>query len=96
MFYPFRHDCELKLGQSPSYSSKLNEPGVLDMVNYKKILVEPYRDLIDAAFLNYRSDIIPSCDPFSQQENENVESEFHEIELNEQTETDCSDETQVV
>ena len=96
MFYPFRDECELKLGQPPSYSSKLNEPGVLDMVNYKKILVEPYRDLIDAAFLNYRSDIMPSCDPFSQQENENVESEFHEIELNEQTETDCSDETQVV
>ena len=32
-FYPFRDDCELKLGQPPSYSSKLNKHGVLDMVN---------------------------------------------------------------
>ena len=93
-FYPFRDKCELKLGQPPSYSSKLNEPGVLDTVNYNKSLVEPYSYLIDAAFLNYRSDIMPSWDPFSQQENENVEDEVHEIELIEQTETDCSDETQ--
>ena len=69
MFYPFPDDCELKLGQPPSYSSKLNESGVLDMVNYNKSLVEPSSDLIDAAFLNYRSDIMPSWDPFSQQEN---------------------------
>ena len=39
---------------------------------------------------------MPSWDPFSQQENENAENELHEIELNEWTETDCSDETQVV
>ena len=32
-FYPFRDDYELKLGQPPSYSSKLNKHGVLDMVN---------------------------------------------------------------
>ena len=53
-----------------------------------------YSDLVDAALLNYRSDIMPSCDPFSQQENENVQNELYEIELNEQAETDCSDETQ--
>ena len=35
---------------------------------------------------------MPSWDLFSQQEN--AENEWHEIELNEQTETDCSDETQ--
>ena len=54
MFYPFRDEFKLKLGQPPSYSSKLNEPGVLNMVNYNKSLVEPYSDLIDATFLNYR------------------------------------------
>ena len=32
-FYAFRDECGLKLGQPPSYSSKLNEHGVLDMVN---------------------------------------------------------------
>ena len=45
------------------------------MVNYNKSLVEPYSNLTDAAFLNYRSDICLI------QENENVESELHEIEL---------------
>ena len=50
MFYPFPDKCGLKLGQPSSCSSKLNEPGVLDMVNYNKSLVEPYNDLIDAAF----------------------------------------------
>ena len=66
----------------------------LIMVNYNKNLVEPCSDLVDAAFLNYRSDIMPSWDPFSQQEIENVENQLHEIELKEQTETDCFDETQ--
>ena len=50
MIYLFRDECELKVGQPPSYSSKLNEPGVLDMVNYNKSLIELYSDLVDAAF----------------------------------------------
>ena len=66
MVYPFCDECELKLGQPPSYSSKLNEPEVHDIISYNKSLVEPYSDLIDAAFLNYRSDIMPSWNPFSQ------------------------------
>ena len=53
------------------------------MVNYNKSLVEPYSDLIDAAFLNYRSHIIPSWHTFSQQKNKNAENKLHEIELNE-------------
>ena len=64
------------------------------MVNYNKSFIEPYSDLIDAGFLNYRSNITPSSFPFSQQENEHVENQFHETELNEQTEIGCSDETQ--
>ena len=93
MLYSFSDECELKLGQPQSYSSKLNEPGVTDMVNYNKGLVEPFSDSADAAFLNSRSDTMPSWDPFSQQENENVENELHEVELNKKTETDYSDET---
>ena len=50
MIYSFLDECELKVGQPPSYSSKLNEPGVLDMVNYNKSLIELYSDLVDAAF----------------------------------------------
>ena len=36
------------------------------MVNFNKSLVEPYSDLINAGFLNYRLDIMPSLDSFSQ------------------------------
>ena len=91
MFYRFRDECELKVGKPSSYSSKLSETGVLEIVNSNKSLVEPYSDLVNAAFLNYRADITPSWDPFSQQENEDVETELYEIELNDQTEISCPD-----
>ena len=92
MFYPFRDECELKVGQLSSYSSKLSEPGVLEIANSNKSLVEPYSDLVNATFLNYRADITSSWDPFSQQKNEDVENELCEIELNDQTEISCPDE----
>ena len=60
MFYPFRDESELKVGQPSSYSLKLSEPGVLEIENNNKSLVEPYSDLVNAAFLNYRADITPS------------------------------------
>ena len=81
MFYPIRDESELKVGQPSSYSSKFREPGVLEIVNNNKSLVEPYIDLVNAALINYRADITPSWDPFSQQENKNVENELCEIEL---------------
>ena len=40
----------------------------------------------------YVSGITPSWDPFSQQENEDLENELHEIELNDQAEISCPDE----
>ena len=81
MFYPFRDERELTVGQPSSYSSKLNEPGVVEVINNNKSLVEPYSDLVNYAFVNYRSDISPSWDPFSQQEmlENDVENELSEI-----------------
>ena len=86
MFYPFRDERELTVGQPSSYSSKLNEPGVIEVINNNKSLVEPYSDLVNYAFVNYRSDISPSWDPFSQQVmmlKNDVENELSEI--NEET-----------
>ena len=54
--------------------------------------MEPYSDLVNAAFLNYRADVTPSWDLFSQQENEDVENELCEVEFNDQTEISCPDE----
>ena len=78
MFCSFRDECELKVGRPSSYSSKLSEPGVIEVINNNKSLVEPHSDLVNDAFLNYRSNISPSWDPFSQQENDNVENELSE------------------
>ena len=89
MFYPF---CDEYEGQPLSYSSKLSEPGLLEIVNNNKSFVEPWRDFINVAFLNYRPDITPSLGPFSQQENEDVKNESCKIELNDQTEISCPDE----
>ena len=61
-------------------------------MNNNKSLVEPYSDLVNAAFLNYRADITPSWYPFSQQENEDLKNELCKIKLNDQTEISCPDE----
>ena len=45
MFYPFRDECELKVGQPSSYSTKLSKPGVLEIVNNNKSLAEPSSDI---------------------------------------------------
>ena len=55
-------------------------------------MVESYSDLVNAAFLYYRADITTSREPFSHQENEDVENELGEIELNDETEISCPDE----
>ena len=89
LFYPFRDECKLKVGQPSSYSSKLREPGVIEVINKNKSLVEPYRDLVNDAFLNHRSGISHSWNPFSQQENDDVENELCEI--NEQAELSSQD-----
>ena len=54
-------------------------------------MVKPYRDLVNAGFLNYRADITHSWNPFSQQENKDVENWLCDIELNDQTEISCPD-----
>ena len=89
MFYRFCDECELKVGQPSSYSSKLSKTGVIEVTNNNKSLVKPYSDFVYDAFLNYRSNISASWDPFSQQENDDVENELSEI--NEQTEISGQD-----
>ena len=79
MFYQFCDECELKVGKPSSFSPKLSEPGVIEVINNNKNLVQPYRNLVNDAFLNYRSDISCNCDLFSQQENDDVENELSDI-----------------
>ena len=50
----------------------MSEPEVIEVINNNKSLAESYSD-------NYGSEISPNWDPFSQQENDDVENELSEI-----------------
>ena len=76
MFYPFRDESELKSGEPPSYVNKLNEPGVLEVICSNQQRIEPYADLVDLAFTQFRDDCATNLDPYGQQENDNVNDEL--------------------
>ena len=72
MYYPFRDQKELLSGNPPTYACKLSEPGVIDLVNQNYSLVESFATIADNAFLRLSSDIDNIVDPYSQQENDEV------------------------
>ena len=76
MFYPFRNEEQLKIGESNSYCATLKEPEVISIINENHSLVEPFGDLLDEAFLNFPPELRPSSDPFIQQDNDDVNSEL--------------------
>lgn len=83
MFFPFRSESELKSSNPPSYLAKLNEPGVIQTINYNKTLVEPFGDLVDRAFSQFQSHRECNFDSFAQQENDNTEEDFQSLDVHE-------------
>ena len=73
MYYPFRDEKEILSGNSPTYASKLSEPGLIDLVNQKYSLVDPFATIVDNAFLRLSSDINNIMGSYSQQENDEVD-----------------------
>ena len=57
MYYPFRDEKELLIGNPPSYVSKLSEPGGIEVVNQNSYLVESFATIVDDAFLRITWDI---------------------------------------
>lgn len=51
MFHPFRKESLLKSREFSSYCAKLNELGVIDVVNRNKLLTEPFSELVDEAYM---------------------------------------------
>ena len=79
LFFPFRDENELKLGDPPSYANKLSQPCVIDIVNEKKASIEPYAELIDDALAQYNFDSsFFNTDPFAEQENDETLSHLHD------------------
>ena len=87
-FYPFCNEEELKAGESNSYCAKLQEPGVVNIIIKNKSLVESFGDLVNEAFLNFRSDLPPSWNQFIHQENNDANSELLQGEDNAAQESD--------
>ena len=73
MFYPFRNEQDLKSKNTATYSEKLQEPGVLDIINRNKQVFEPYGDLVESALLNLHTNLTFNQDSFADQENGQVE-----------------------
>ena len=76
LFYPFRDEENLKSNISGTFTEKLQEPNILDIININKQIFEPYGDLVDSALLNLRTNLIRNRDAFSQQEDDEVEEQL--------------------
>ena len=70
LFYPFRSEIEMKIGEPLSYTNKLAQPGVLEIVNNNKTRIEPFDDIVNEALIRYNVDNLNNLDPYAQAEND--------------------------
>ena len=49
MYYPFRNESDLLGKDSGTYTEKLSEPGVIEIVDHNKKVFQPYGDLVETA-----------------------------------------------
>ena len=73
MFHPFRNEQDLMSDNSETYCEKLQEPGVIDIINRNKQVFEPYGNLVESALLNLRTNLASNQDSYANQENDEVE-----------------------
>ena len=75
-FYSFRDEEQLK---SPpfmdSYVMELQEPGVMDIINRNRSVMEPFSEIVEEALANLTAHLT-NLDAFSQQENDEVQAEL--------------------
>ena len=77
---------------SGTYTEKLSEPGVTEIVNHNKQIFQPYCDLVETALSNLRSNLLNNPDSFAQQENDEVEQMLATTQL---PETNSDDEAEI-
>ena len=64
-FHPFHIEKYIKLPPiTGTYFKKLQEPGVLDVINRNRAIMEPLSDVVDEALLN----LLSNLDAFPQQD----------------------------
>lgn len=72
----------------------MNEPGTLGVLSTNKGLAERFNDLVDIAFVQFKTNLAPSWDHFSEQQNEEGEEELEDMESDQPSESDCNEEYQ--
>ena len=53
MFFPFRNESDLKATVSRTYSEKLLEATVTEIVNKDRKVCQPFAETADEAFINF-------------------------------------------
>ena len=53
MHNSFRDESDLNVGIRPSYTNKIADPGVTDVINTNRVLIEPFSNTVDEALLEY-------------------------------------------
>ena len=71
MFFPLRNESDLKATVSRTYSEKLLEPAVTEIVSKNRKACEPFADAVDEAFTDFIANP-RGMDPQAEQENEDV------------------------
>ena len=65
MFYPFRNEQDLMSDNSGTYCEKLQEPGIIDIINRNKLVFEPYGNLVESTLLNLRTNLASNQDSYN-------------------------------
>ena len=79
LFYPFRDKSALLPECDGTYTSKLIEHHVLEVVNRNKSIIELHGDIVNAAFSSFKINQPHNMDSFAQQGNEETNEQ---LELN--------------
>ncbi|XP_066912801.1 uncharacterized protein [Clytia hemisphaerica] len=88
LYYPFRNENELLSQEHNSYTQKLCEPGVVEMIERNRALIQPYSGLVDDALVRFRTDITLNMNDFEQQENDETNAELESNTANNNDESD--------
>ena len=77
-FYPFRVEEQLKSPPfTSSYVMQLQKPGVMDIINRNRFVIETFSKIVEEALANLTAHLT-NPDAFSQQENDKVQVELLE------------------
>ena len=75
LYFPFRNENDLLADQRNSYIEKLNEPGVLQIINRNRAVIKLFSGIVEEALLRYRNGVLTNFNGYEQQENEEVNLE---------------------